>query len=114
MQRTQRIEGNTSALSCNVNGGENGSTSMIVPVWTSSSSTTSPETLAYALLDTQSNKTFVDQEVCERLQVAREPVKLKLPTMMGKDSIIECLRVSGLRVRRIFIRDHHQLTSCLF
>lgn len=72
---------------------------MIVPVWISSSSTTGSETLAYALLDTQSIKTFVDQDLCEKLQAASEPVKLKLSTMMGRDSVIESRRVSGLKVR---------------
>lgn len=72
---------------------------MIVPVWISSSSTTGSETLAYALFDTQSSKTFVDQDLCEKLQAASEPVKLKLSTMMGRDSVIESQRVSGLKVR---------------
>ena len=99
LQRAQNMEGNTSALSCSVNGGEDGSTSMIVPVWISSSTTNGSETLAYALLDTQSSKTFVDQELCEKLHVAGEPVKLKLSTMMGKNSTIESQRVSGLKVR---------------
>ncbi|KAL6480076.1 hypothetical protein MHYP_G00111090 [Metynnis hypsauchen] len=90
-------EESTSSLSCCVNGGEGGSTSMIVPVWISAPNT--PETLAYALLDTQSSHTFVDQEVCEKLQVVMEPVRLKLSTMMGKDSIVKSQRVCDLKVR---------------
>jgi len=70
------VEESTSSLSCYVNGGESGSTSMIVPVWISAPNTPDNETLAYALLDTQSSHTFVDQEVCEKLQVPMEPVKL--------------------------------------
>ncbi|KAL0154219.1 hypothetical protein M9458_050473 [Cirrhinus mrigala] len=88
----------TSSLSCCINGGEGDITSMIVPVWLSSSNSES-ELLVYALLDTQSSHTFVDQEVCESLQALMEPVKLKLSTMMGKDSIVESQRVSGLKVR---------------
>ena len=43
---------------------------------------------------------FVDQEVCEKLQAAMEPVKLKLSTMMGKDSIVsKSQRVCDLKVR---------------
>ncbi|KAL7835411.1 hypothetical protein SRHO_G00277580 [Serrasalmus rhombeus] len=91
------VEESTSSLSCCVNGGEGGSTSMIVPVWISAPN--APETLAYALLDTQSSHTFVDQEVCEKLQVALEPVRLKLSTMMGKDSIVKSQRVCDLNVR---------------
>ncbi|KAL1250801.1 hypothetical protein QQF64_018597 [Cirrhinus molitorella] len=40
----------------NVHHGDGGSTSMIVPVWISSTSTPERETLVYALLDTQSSK----------------------------------------------------------
>lgn len=50
-------------------------------------------------MDTQSSHTFVDQEVCEKLQAEMEPVKLNLSTMMGKDSIVKRQRVSGLKIR---------------
>ncbi|KAI2646382.1 hypothetical protein H4Q32_025464 [Labeo rohita] len=56
--------------------GDGGSTSMIVPVWISSTSTPEREILVYALLDTQSSNTFVDQEVCERMGASSEPVNL--------------------------------------
>ncbi|XP_068089941.1 uncharacterized protein [Hyperolius riggenbachi] len=92
-------EENASALSCCVDGSESSSTSMIVPVWISSHNMAGKETLAYALLDTQSSNTFVDLEVCEKLQATMEPVKLKLSTMMGRDSIVKSQRVTGLRVR---------------
>ena len=72
---------------------------MIVPVWISAPNAPNNETLAYALLDTQSSHTFVDQEVCEKLQAAMEPVKLKLSTMMGKDSVVKSQRVCDLKVR---------------
>ncbi|KAJ8338703.1 hypothetical protein SKAU_G00354890 [Synaphobranchus kaupii] len=93
-----QAEENTSSLSCYVNRGGEGSTSMIVPVWISSD-TTESETLVYALLDTQSSNTFVDREVCERMGAVLEPVKLMLSTMMGKDSVVKSERVSGLSVR---------------
>ncbi|KAI3359202.1 hypothetical protein L3Q82_002719 [Scortum barcoo] len=94
-----QAEENTSSLSCSVDKGDGGSTSMIVPVWISSTSTPEKETLVYALMDTQSSSTFVDQEVCEKMGAGLEPVKLKLTTMMGKDSIVQSERVSSLRVR---------------
>lgn len=72
---------------------------MIVPVWISSTTTPEKETLVYALLDTQSSNTFVDQGVREKMGAGLEPVNLKLTTMMGKDSIVQSERVSGLRVR---------------
>ncbi|XP_056236444.1 uncharacterized protein LOC130172051 [Seriola aureovittata] len=89
----------TSSLSCSINRVEGESTSMIVPVWISLEATPESETLVYALLDTQSSNTFVDQGVCERIGAGSEPVKLKLTTMMARDSIIQSERVSGLRVR---------------
>ena len=92
-------EENTSSLSCCIDKGEGGSTSMIVPVWISSATTLETETLVYALLDTQSSNTFVDQGVIEKMGAGTEPVKLKLTTMMGKDSIVQSERVSGLRIR---------------
>lgn len=88
-----------SSLSCCVDRGNSGSTSMIVPVWISSTNTPDKEALVYALLDTQSSSTFVDQDVFERTGAHAEPVKLKLTTMMGKDSVVKSNRVSGLRVR---------------
>ncbi|KAL6463232.1 hypothetical protein MHYP_G00276230 [Metynnis hypsauchen] len=39
-------------------------TSMIVPVWVSSKNSPNSEKLVYALLDTQSDTTFIDQENC--------------------------------------------------
>lgn len=95
-------EENMSALSCSVGGGENGSTSMIVPVWISATNAPEAETLVYALLDTQSTHTFVDQEVCEKLQAVSEPVKLKLATMVKRDTIVRSQRVQGLKVRGFF------------
>lgn len=87
-----------SSLSCSVEGGENGNTSMIVPVWISAANAPNTETLVYALLDMQSTHTFVDQEVCEKLQAAKEPVKLKLATMVKRDTIVKSQRVQGLKV----------------
>ena len=79
---------------------EKESTSMIVPVWISEPNASDNETLSYcALLYTQSSHTFVDQEVYEKLQAAMEPVKLKLSTMMGKDTIVKSQRVCDLKVR---------------
>ena len=94
-----QTEEKSSSLSCSIDKCDGGSTSMIVPVWLSSIATPETETLVYALLDTQSSTTFVDKEVCEKMGAGSEPVKLKLTTIMRKDSIVQSNRVSGLRVR---------------
>ena len=104
LQQLLQVEESTSSLSCCVNEGEHGSTSMIIPVWLSSPNTES-EILVYALLDTQSSHTFVDQEMCEKLHAETEPVKLRLSTMMGKDAIVTSQRVSGLKVRGLSSKD---------
>nr|XP_043899053.1 uncharacterized protein LOC122780247 [Solea senegalensis] len=72
---------------------------MIVPVWLSSTAKNSREILVYALLDTQSSNTFIDQDVCQKIQAHTEPVKLKLSTMTDKSSIVNCHRAVGLKVR---------------
>lgn len=74
-------------------------TSMVIPVWVSSKNNPTAEKLVYALLDTQSDTTFIDQEVSDGLDADKRPVKLKLTTMSGKDTVIPSESVSGLRVR---------------
>ncbi|KAM9709232.1 uncharacterized protein ACNS7B_023621 [Menidia menidia] len=88
----------TSTASCSMNMTNADRTSMIVPVWLSSSVKNSPEILVYALLDTQSSNTFVTEDVCEKLKVHTDPVRLKLATMTDR-SIVNCHRASGLKVR---------------
>lgn len=74
-------------------------TSMIVPVWVSSVSNPDMERLVYALLDTQSDTVFIDQKVSNSLLTKTHPVRLKLTTMTGKDTLMHSQRVSDLRVR---------------
>ncbi|XP_026015330.1 uncharacterized protein LOC113016608 [Astatotilapia calliptera] len=86
------------ATSMSVITGQPTNTSMIVPVWVSKKDT-GTEKLVYALLDTQSDTTFVDQELSDVLKADSCPVKLKLTTMIGRDVIVKSQRVSGLCVR---------------
>lgn len=79
--------------------GQSNSTSMIVPVWVSTVQSPANEQLVYALLDTQSDSTFVSEEVSNQLQANTHPVRLKLSTMLGVHSIVKSHRVSGLCVR---------------
>lgn len=90
----------TSAVSLNVTSqGQSENTSMIVPVWVSSDNNPSREKLVYALLDTQSDTTFIENDVSNELQLTTFPVKLKLTTMMGENMVFKSERTSGLRVR---------------
>ncbi len=84
---TQNSTAEATVMSLNVaREGHSTSTSVIVPVWVSSAANPYKEKLVYALLDTQSDTTFIDQDLCHELQVKVCPVKLKLTTMMGENA----------------------------
>ncbi|XP_041422759.1 uncharacterized protein LOC108719567 isoform X1 [Xenopus laevis] len=99
MPRDTEEEKKVSVFSCRVREGEINGTSMVVPVCISNPKRKNKKVYAYALLDAQSDVTFIDQEICKKLQVATEPVKLKLTTMTGRDTLVNSQRVKGLRVR---------------
>ena len=86
--------------SCNCTSqGASSSTSMIVPVWLSSSKRPEAEVLVYAILDTQSDSTFVLKETCDELDADKQPTKLRLSTITSQESVVDSQRVSGLQVR---------------
>lgn len=58
-------------------------TSTIIPVWVSSMAEPNREVLVYALLDTQSDTTFILEETAKVLNARSEPVQLKLQTWAG-------------------------------
>lgn len=72
---------------------------MIVPVWLSTLENPSHEILTYALLDTQSDTTFVLDETAAALNVNRQPTHLSLSTMTSQHTIINSSRIQNLRVR---------------
>ncbi|XP_078483450.1 uncharacterized protein LOC144743487 [Ciona intestinalis] len=72
---------------------------MIVPVWLSSSIQPTNEILCYAILDGQSNSSFVSKEMCRRLNVQGVPTLLDLSTMTGRSRIIASERVRNLIVK---------------
>ncbi|KAF3698301.1 hypothetical protein EXN66_Car013982 [Channa argus] len=49
--------------------------------------------------DTQSDTVFIDQELSHNLKADACSLKLKLTTMMGKNTVVSNEKVSGLRVR---------------
>lgn len=77
--------------------GSSSQTSAIVPVIVSSDS--GKEVLVYALLDSQSDSSFILQHVADALDTATEPVKLKLSTMSSRETIVTCQRLKGLHIR---------------
>ena len=74
-------------------------TTNVMPVWISTKENPRVEKLVYALLDTQSDSSFIEENLCAQLAAATEPCKLKVTTLLGKDVTVECQKASSLRVR---------------
>ncbi|KAK0146795.1 hypothetical protein N1851_013915 [Merluccius polli] len=74
-------------------------TSSIVPVWVSSIKQPDQEVLVYALLDTQSDTTFILDEVAQDLDTRKENVCLRLSTMSNRSTDIPCQKLTNLQVR---------------
>jgi len=55
--------------------------------------------LVYAILDTQSDATFILKETCDELDAKTQPTKLRWSTITSQDSLVDSQRVSGLQVR---------------
>ncbi|MCG8044768.1 MAG: hypothetical protein N0E48_03640, partial [Candidatus Thiodiazotropha endolucinida] len=79
--------------------GESSKCSMIVPVYLSHCDRPESEVLIYALLDTQSDTTFVLQDTCAALGLRGTDVKLSLSTMYAENQIVNSQKVKGLSVR---------------
>ena len=101
------IEASQPATSMNSSTGGSELTSNVVPVWVSTTENPSFEKLTYAILDNQSDSTFIDETLCRELNPKTHPVQLKLTTMMGRDSEFYCLRASGLQVRAFHQGSHY-------
>ncbi len=84
-------------------------TSSIVPVFMPSVNEPQKEVITYALLDTQSDSTFVLEDLLEELNVETKPVQLKLSTMTAVDTPIASKGVYGLQVRGLQSEKQIQL-----
>ncbi|XP_064647084.1 uncharacterized protein LOC135499944 [Lineus longissimus] len=73
--------------------------SMIVPVWVSHEDRPEYEILSYAMLDTQSDTTFVLENTRKTLGLVGTKSHLSLSTMSRENEIIETVKVKGLVVR---------------
>lgn len=74
-------------------------TSPIVPVWVSSEKQPDQEILVYALLDTQSDTTFILDEVAQDLDTNKGNTHLQLSTMTARSTVIPCQKLTNLQVR---------------
>lgn len=76
-------------------------TSSIIPVYVSTTAEPRKEILVYALLDTQSDTTFILKDTAETLDIEKEPVKLKISTITSKTKVVSSHKLNGLQVRGI-------------
>lgn len=97
-QNSSQNENIERAASCYVDRTHSNTTN-VFPVWSQQQPTLKRRGLLYALLDTQSNSTFIDEAICEELSASMDPVKLKLSTLLGKDVTVAYKRAVGLRIR---------------
>ncbi|ROI37047.1 von Willebrand factor A domain-containing protein 5A [Anabarilius grahami] len=74
-------------------------TSSILPVWVSSTKNPGQEVLVYALLDSQSDTSFILDEVAQDLDTDKNTASLRLSTMYAKLTVIPCEKLLNLQVR---------------
>lgn len=84
-------------------------TSSIVPVFVSSTTEPRREILTYALLDTQSDSTFILEDLAKELNVNTQQVHLKLSTMTAVNTVTASQTASGLQVRGFNLEEHVQI-----
>jgi hypothetical protein len=75
--------------------------SMIVPVWINHANNPQNKKLVYALLDDQSDTTFISKEVSNSLQVNGPKMQLTLSTMHGENELVRSEKIKGLEVSDI-------------
>lgn len=98
-KESQTRESSTKARSFKVNSTVGSHTSMIVPVWISANENSNKEVLTYAMLDNQSDSTFVLEDLVNSVKLDSTPVKLKLTTMTSKSEEVTTKAVSNLVIR---------------
>lgn len=84
-------------------------TSSIVPVLISTVEEPQREVLTYALLDTQSDSSFILEDLLDDLNAITQPVQLRLSTMTAVDTITASKRVRGLQIRGLQAANSIQL-----
>lgn len=90
-----------SGVSFMSSGGSYHTSSLIVPVYVSHESFPDREHLVYALLDTQSDTTFVHEDTCVALGISGVQVNLWLSTMYAENKLVPSCKIKGLKVRGV-------------
>ncbi|KAJ8026235.1 hypothetical protein HOLleu_34028 [Holothuria leucospilota] len=86
-------------LNCMSGAGNISMSSLTLPVYVSHKDSPENEVLVYALLDTQSDTTFVTERTCDLLGVEGTKTALTLSTLSAKNQVVNSSRVEGLVVR---------------
>lgn len=95
-------------------------TSTISPVWLSTTNDPDHEILLYALLDSQSDTTFILQEKADALYCDKRHVQLRLSTLSSRDTVIPSERLyRAANQRLLFFKEnssscnlHKRVYSC--
>ena len=72
---------------------------MIVPAWLSYKDRPHKETLVYAILDNQSDKSFLLKKTADELSFPFIETHLWISTMLAENQLIESTKITGLSVR---------------
>ena len=76
-----------------------GKSTMIVPVYVSHRSKPDEEHLIYAMIDTQSDTTFILREKTQELDISGTNTELLLSTLSAEDEIVSSCKIEGLVIR---------------
>ena len=82
--------------------GSSSKTSTVVPVLLSHINNPGEERLVYAMLDTQSDTSFVLEKTCQSLGLQGSKVNLRLSTLSAQDELVPSRRLTGLQVRGLY------------
>ena len=104
----------TSATTCAGYSGTGGTlrkSSMIVPVCISSSDNPGKEQVVYAMIDSQSDISFITQKTARALGLKGKETKLLLSTMTSNSKTVSCRRFDSLMVRGVNSNDQISLPT---
>lgn len=92
-------------------GGKCQLSSMIVPVWVSSPRDPNHRHMTYALLDSQSDTSFITEDLAENLDAPFKEVSLRLTTMTSTNKSIQCKRYYNLKLQGLNCQNTIQLPT---
>ena len=86
-------------------------TSMVLPVWVKTGQTNPPEVLTYALIDSQSDSSYITEELAANLSLPYEPTKMKITTLTSS-SVVNCEKFRDIKLRGYDSNVEVRVDSC--